>query len=210
MVKSRFGYHYLGLYGTIEGPAIGTLLESIDTFIMQGLKGRKVHPVVLNINSAGGCAEAAGALRAALAELKKTHELWTVMQGEVSSAAIDIYMMGHRRFRHGFGQMTIHRAYTESGDRYQTQDHKAALYALQHQDRILEIIINQMRLPVELADRAYSGQDVTIMGSRLDDYGITTHEGTVWDYIRRHYGANKKSAGVKKPSKTSASKRKGA
>ena len=203
-IKKTFQIHRVNYGADVEGPKAIEVIQCLEDLIIEGLKGRGKYPVLLTISSCGGCIHASSAICAILQELKRTHELWTQVVGECSSAAIDMYLLGEKRFRLGSASMTFHRAHTVSGDeKYQTHDHEAAIKSLQEQDEILEKQFAKLNIPKKHIARIRAGQDVVFENGQLEDYGIVNTPGTVWDYIRRNYATI-----VKRPTTTGRGKRK--
>ena len=174
---------YIPIIGDIDGTMVGSVFDLLTN-------SRVTEPdrVVIGIHSEGGDISAGYALIDLIKVLAGDTPIHTVNLGDVSSAALDIYMLGEHRYGTRMCEFVIHRGYIQPSDgaRFRAEDLKAEIPGLEMDDLMLfNETLAGVKLPKTLKKKLLLGKDVELDRKKARRYGIINEGGLPWDNERK-------------------------
>lgn len=137
------------------------------------------QPIVVNIYSTGGDSRAGLCAAHLLREAAYKTHVSTVNMGEVSSAAVDIYMAGTNRYALPDSIFMIHQAIL-SGKRLRAHGLRNLQREWDHEKAALKDLFNELQLTPAQKGVILKGNDLELYYDEAQKVGLITHGGVPW------------------------------
>ena len=170
---------YIDVFGDLDATSVGSVFNEAQKF-------DKPDHVIVGINSEGGDITAGYAIRDLIRHMAGGAPIHTLNCGDVSSAALDIYMMGDYRYGTDMCEFTIHRGYIEPDNkRFRSEDLKEEIPGLELDDlKLFNETLADTKLPKTLKNKLLAGKDVTLDRRRAKRYKIINTGGLPWTNLK--------------------------